>query len=96
MNRIIIDGYMRVSKRTARKLYDAGRKIRLCPVKCNPCNEYYPMSFDISKDDHIESEPTMFDWEIQFDTRVNRFEYYNCQYNELGKYSAFYVREEVM
>lgn len=94
MNRIIIDGWKRVSKRTARKLYNAGRKIRLCPVKANPCNEYYPMSFDISKDDKYEVEP--LEWQMLFDSRVNAFEWYNCQYPELGKYSAYYVREEVM
>ena len=92
MNMITIDGWTRVSKRTARKLYNAGRKIRLCPVKANPCNQYYPMSFDMSKDDKFEVEP--FDWEMEFDTRVNRFEWYNCQYNETGKYSAFYVKGE--
>ena len=90
MRNIEINGYKRVTKTTARKLYNAGQTIRLCPVKCNPCNAYYPMGFDMNKDDEFSVEP--FDWELKFDTRVNRFEYYNCQYNELGKYSAFYVR----
>ena len=91
MNQITVDGWKRISKKAARKLYNEGKTIRLCPVKIHPCNEYYPMSFDMNKDDKFDVEP--FDWELEFDTRVNRFEYYNCQYNELGRYAAFYVKE---
>ncbi len=93
MNQIKIKDWKRVSKRTARKLYEEGKTIRVCPVKINPCNEYYPMSYDISKDDKFGGEP--LEWEKKFDSRVNAFEYYNCQYNETGKYSAFYIKEEV-
>lgn len=92
MNRVEIKGWTRVQKGTARRLYNAGKTIRLCPVKANPCNEYYPMSFDININDTWDVEP--LEWEKRFDSRVNGFEFYNCQYNELGKYSAFYVREE--
>lgn len=92
MNEIRIGGYVRISKARARKLYDEGKTIRICPVKCNPTNEYYPMSFDINKEDKFELEP--LEWELKFDCRVNRFEYYNCGYNELGKYSAFYIKED--
>lgn len=94
MNRIEINGWTRVSKRMARKLYDAGKTIRLCPCKANPCNEYYPMSFDISINDKWDVEP--LEWEKKFDNRVNGFEFYNCQYNELGKYTSFYVRKEAL
>lgn len=94
MNQIVIEGWIRISKQKARKLYDEGQTVKLCPVKAHPCNEYYPLSLDINKGDKFEIEP--FDWELKFDTRVNRFEYYNCQYAELGKYSAFYVRREVL
>lgn len=92
MNQITIKGWKRVSKRTARKLYDEGQTIRLCPHKINPCNEYYPMSFDMSINDKWDVEP--FEWEKTFDARTNQFEWYNCQYNETGKYAAYYVREE--
>lgn len=92
MNQVTIKGWTRVGKKVARRMYDEGKTIRLCPVKCNPCNEYYPMSFDMNKDDKWDVEP--FEWEKTFDARTNRFEYYNCQYNELGKYSAFYIKEE--
>lgn len=94
MNEVTINGWTRVSKRKARTLYDAGQTIRLCPVKINPCNEYYPMSFDMNLNDKWDVEP--FDWEKTFDARTNRFEYYNCQYNETGKYAAFYVRKETL
>lgn len=91
MNPVSIEGWKRVSRPMARKLYNAGKTIRLCPVKINPCNEYYPMSYDINKDDKFEVEP--LEWEKKFESRVNQFEYYNCQYNETGKYCAFYVKE---
>lgn len=94
MNNYTIDGWTRVSKAKARKLYNDGITIRLCPVKINPCNEYYPMSFDMNKGDKFDVEP--FEWELKFDSRVNRFEWYNCGLNEVGKYSAFYVRKEVL
>lgn len=92
MNPITIEGWKRVSRPTARKLYNAGRTVRLCPVNVSPCNEVYPMSYDINKDDKFDVEP--LEWEKTFDSRVNRFEYYNCQYNETGKYCAFYVKEK--
>lgn len=91
MYQIKIKEWKRVSKREARKLYDDGVTIRVCPVKVDPCNEIYPMSFDINKNDQFEVEP--FEWELKFDSRVNQFEYYNCNYNETGKYAAFYVKE---
>lgn len=94
MNQIEIKGWIRISKSKARRLYDEGQTIRLCPIKVNPCNEYYPMSFDMNKADKFDVEP--LEWELKFDSRVNHFEYYNCQYAELGKYSAFYVRREVL
>lgn len=93
MNQIKIGDWTRVSKQKARKLYDEGVTIRLCPVKCDPTNEYYPMRFDICINDEWDVEP--FEWEKQFDNRVNGYEFYNCQYNELGRYTAYYVREEV-
>ena len=93
MNQITIRGWKRISKKAARKLYEQGKKIRLCPCKVDPTNEYYPMSFDISLNDEYEVEP--FDWQMKFDARVNAFEFYNCQYNELGKYTSFYIREGV-
>lgn len=92
MNKVEINGWIRITKAKARKLYDAGKTIRLCPVKAHPCNEYYPMSFDISLNDKWDVES--LEWEKKFDSRVNGFEFYNCQYNELGKYTAFYIRKE--
>lgn len=94
MNKITIEGWTRVSRVRARKLYDAGETIKICPVKVNPCNEYYPMSLNINKNDKFEVEP--LEWELKFDSRVNQFEWYNCNYNETGKYAAFYVRKEVL
>jgi hypothetical protein len=83
---------VRVSKRRARKLYDEGKTIRILPVKVYVDNNMFAL--EINKNDKFEVEP--FDWELKFDSRVNRFEFYNCQYNETGKYSAFYIRKEAI
>ena len=91
MNQIKINEWKRVPKKTARKLYDDGVTIRVCPVKVNPCNEVYPMSYDMNIRDTFGIEA--LEWEKTFDARVNSFEYYNCNYNETGKYAAFYVKE---
>lgn len=91
MNPSYSNAYKRVSKRTARKLYDEGKTIRILPVKVYVDNNMFAL--EINKNDKFEVEP--LDWELKFDSRVNHFEYYNCNYNETGKYSAFYVRKEV-
>ena len=87
------DGWIRVDKRTARRLYNEGHTIRLVPVKCSPVNNTVWHTVNIKDRGCAGIDPELFDWELKFDSRVNQFEYYNCQYNELGKYSAYYVRE---
>ncbi len=90
MNQITVNGWVRVSKMTARRLYGEGKTIRLVPVKVYVDNNMF--NLDINKGDKFDVEP--LEWELKFDSRVNHFEFYNCQYNELGKYSAYYVRKE--
>lgn len=71
--------YTRVSKAAARKAYNNGESVFICPVKCNPANKYWQTGIKI---DNAAGDP--------FDKVVNAFEFYNCGYNELGKYAAFY------
>ena len=91
MNHITIENLERVSKATARKLYEQGRELTLVPCKANVASPWLNGGFMIRKSDGLSDvvknisidQPT-------FDQCVNAFEYYNCQYNELGKYAAFY------
>lgn len=75
--------FIRVSKPTARKAFYQGLKIALCPVRFNPCGFYYK-AFETSKNEDNND----------FNKLVNAFEYYNCQYAETGKYTAFYLVQE--
>lgn len=85
MNKYKISGngrtYERINKATARKLYNNGVSIAICPVKMHPCNMWAPAFI---------TRPESFK-ESSFDSFVNSFIYYNCQYNETGKYPAFYT-----
>ena len=76
MNRSFINGYNRISKTAARKLYLEGKPIVLSPV--NYWNPY-------------EITPDAKDPSRSFDKDVNAFEFYNCN-SLTGKYSAFYCK----
>ena len=80
MKHYIVNGYCRISKRTARKLFDGGLPVVLCPVNLRPqWNTIATISNTIDDPD--------------FDKHVNAFEYYNCICNETGRYTAFYLME---
>ena len=80
---------IKINKTRARRLFNEGITIYLLPcnvglssiwVKPCPINNRELnefMNIDIS----------------YFDSQVNNFEYYNCNCNELGKYSHFYIEE---
>lgn len=75
----------RIDKRTARKLYNAGKTIYLqgCTMRFD---NMWQSACPISKDRE--------QWEGQnFDSTVNEYTYYNCD-SERGRYVHFYVREK--
>lgn len=77
----------RVSKRRARKLFDAGYTIEMSPVNMNPLGAWYM---------YYRTGKTLKGYDgSTFDNHVNAFEYYNCN-SECGKYAAYYVRSEVL
>lgn len=84
-----VDGraYVRISKRRARALYNAGHKLILAPVNMIPesawCNTQC-----IGKNLKYSDGGA-------FDTLVNAFEYYNCN-TECGEYAAYYARLEAI
>jgi hypothetical protein len=81
MRNITANGYKRITKRTAERLYNAGRPVLFCPVKLIPGGPW-----------GIGCTITRQDGET-FAQAVNAFEYYNCCYNETGYYTAFYIQE---
>lgn len=73
--------FKKITKPTARKLFDIGTPIYLIPNKCNIHNDTWVKPTVISK--------TMG---VSFDKIVNEYEYYNCNY-EAGKVAAYYVEK---
>lgn len=78
--------WQRVSKRRARVLYDAGHTIKIAPALINPVSAWN-INADIVQKIQTYNET--------FDTRINAFEYFNCN-SECGKYAAYYIRTEVI
>lgn len=75
--------YTRIRKNVARKLFNEGRIIYLTPsnivaTDSGPWIKPYPINNRSGED---------------FDNFVNRYEYYNCNY-ELGYYTNFWINEE--
>ena len=83
MNKIRFNNYTRINKAKARKEFENGNDLFILP-----CNVRL---------DSMWFEPVKinrFSWwngKRTFDNIVNEFEYYNCNNNELGKYTSFYI-----
>lgn len=82
----VIDGftYTRISKTKARKLFNDGECVGICPVNIDPSSIWDGMC-EIQKAHKFEN------WD--FEDFVNNFIYYNCQLNETGKYPKFFRKE---
>ena len=78
MRNIIANGYKRITKRTAERLYNAGQPVLFCPVNLIPGGPW-GIGCTITKDEGTT-----------FEQVLNAFEYYNCN-NEAGSYTAFYI-----
>ena len=76
--------YKRIDKRQARRAYNDGKTVILCPCNLKPSGFWRP-EIIIKKD----GAPTLYK---DFNKRVNYFEFYNCINAETGKYSAFYIQ----
>ena len=77
---------------TAKKLFEAGHKIRIVPNKINP-NNIWGLYADIKKMDS-NSIQTMDDVRYcnDFNFIIDNFKHYNCN-NETGLYLHFYLLE---
>jgi len=74
----------KINKSRARKLYNKGIKIHVVACKVRLENNPWVQPYELSKKENDGSD---------FDKCINNFEYYNCQYNELGYYSAYYITD---
>lgn len=81
MNKYETKTLKRISKRAARRAYNAGKNIIITAHKIRPDN-----IFSISANINNSSG-------ILFDTLINAYEFYNCNY-ECGYYAAFYIRRD--
>lgn len=79
MNKYETKNLIRVNKKVARKLYNLGFDVGLCPCKANPESPWWLMSIVNNKT-----------FGYTFDDVVNKFAWYNCN-NEVGQYPAYYV-----
>lgn len=77
----------RISKAKAEKLYNSGVDVLFIPCKCNPENNFYNLGMWQNKSLWGQFET--------FQQLVKNYEYYNCSYNELGLYTAYYIRKDV-
>ena len=81
MKDIRINGYKRVSKWIAKKLYEAGEPILFCPVNLRPGDIWGIGTIVIKKEGRT------------FEEILSEFEFYNCYNSETGYYAAFYIKE---
>lgn len=90
MNRLTVTDdsgqkWERVGKRTASKVFDAGKDVRLIGCKFNPFGAWgFGSTINIA-DHKGEDNNTLANYAMQY-------AWYNCNY-ETGYYPAFYVRK---
>ena len=76
--------FKRITKATARRMYNAGKNIALNPSNLHP-ETFWNMAYITN----IESEEN-----TPFETLINHFSFYNCIDSETGKKVFFYQVKE--
>lgn len=82
MNRYEVNGYTRISKATARKIYNGGGAVWFCPVNLRPGSMWHPEWRIVNN----PADP------VTFEKHVDRFTFYTCIDAETGRYIVFYVK----
>lgn len=80
MRKFECDGFRRISKAAARKLFETGKVVYLCPVNLRPGGPWHP---EMGVKYHSGEG---------FDVCVNAVTWYNCTGRETGRYLAYYER----
>jgi hypothetical protein len=81
MRKVENELYKRVSKKTARRVYNEGGVVMIVAHRLNPWSIFQP-AITILQDEHT------FDW------WVNDYQWYNCNY-ETGYYCAYYIKKAI-
>lgn len=68
-----------IDKKTARRAYNNGLRVMLCPVNLRPGYPYHPET-------SISGKAA-----ATFEEALNAFEFYNLRGKETGRYTAFYI-----
>lgn len=87
--------YTRVRKDLARRLYNEGKTIYLTPsnIAASDSNVWVkPFAINLEEGSERYNLPVDHR-DLNFDSRINNYEYYNCNY-ELGYYTNFWINEE--
>lgn len=71
--------FKRINKTQARRAYNNGLRVVVCPVNLRPGYPWHPEIIVSGKSG------------TNFDRLVNVFELFNCRDKETGKYTAFYI-----
>lgn len=78
--------YIKVNKTKARNLFNQGKTVYIVPCKVRfDFNNMWIKPYEINN--------SKIDEYTTFDTIINSFEYYNCNY-ELGYYTSYYVQAD--
>jgi hypothetical protein len=86
MRKYSVNGFERISKAEARRMYCSGKELYLCAVNMRPdgpCGVIRIKTAEVSSG----ASATAFAMECR------AFRYYNCTSAETGRYAAFYKRE---
>lgn len=76
--------FKRINKTQARRAYNNGLRVVVCPVNLRPGYPWYPEIIVSGKSGET------------FEEMLNAFIYYNIRDNETGKYPAFYIPVETV
>lgn len=91
-----INGFIRVNKKQAKRLYSEGKMIYIVPNKVYPdFKGIWIKPFELQYTEEMKQRDTEYpdlSFEHDFNSRINSFEFHNCNY-ELGYYTAFYILE---
>lgn len=94
MKRYDVGGYVRISKKTAKRLYDEGRVIYLCPNKLRP-GFYWSPEIAVTKADLSECREGVQYFVSNtkdFETLVSEYAFYNCK-GVAGDYPSYYIKK---
>ena len=85
-----IDGFTRIAKLNAKRRYENGETIYLCPHGLRPGAPWHP-EVAITKVGRDEDVQYFAGSDDEFEKIVAEFTHYNCNYSS-GKYPAYYIK----